>query len=55
MTVVDEARLEDMLCEAGFEARAIQRIWQSYLFVAMIAIKTPRSPHRTVQMMERAA
>jgi tRNA (cmo5U34)-methyltransferase len=55
MTVVDEVRLEQMLCEAGFEAGAIQRIWQSYLFVAMIAIKTPRSPQRTIQMMERAA
>jgi tRNA (cmo5U34)-methyltransferase len=55
MTVVDEVRLEQMLCEAGFEAGAIQRIWQSYLFVAMIAIKTPRSPERTIQMTERAA
>jgi tRNA (cmo5U34)-methyltransferase len=55
MTVVDEVRLEQMLCEAGFEAGAIQRIWQSYLFIALIAIKMPRSPQRTIQMMERAA
>ena len=35
----DEQQLHDALCEAGFEPGDIQRFWQRYMFVGLMAVK----------------
>ncbi len=40
MQLWDEQQLHDALCEAGFEPGDIQRFWQRYMFVGLMAVKS---------------
>jgi tRNA (cmo5U34)-methyltransferase len=53
MILWKESQWKDTLCEAGFQAETIQRFWQNYLFVAMIAIKRAPSPLKSVVPMRQ--
>ena len=43
MQLWDEQQLHDALCEAGFEPGDIQRFWQRYMFVGLMAVKRKAS------------
>ena len=46
MQLWDEQQLHDALCEAGFEPGDIQRFWQRYMFVGLMAVKRRRPRDR---------
>ncbi len=55
MNLWTEAELIDALCAAGFECKGIQRFWQNYLFVAMIARKSSAFRSANVMQVRRVA